>query len=75
MIQVSVEEAINELLEAKAEKLTQTTWYECDQRRQSYRSESYNRNLTATSGNITLKPKVISFLTATLIDISAGKTA
>ena len=62
----SVEETLNELLEAEAEKLTQATRYEREQR-QGYRSGHYNWNLTTTSGDVTLevpKLKGISFETA-----------
>lgn len=64
----SVEEPLNELLETEAEKLThQTARYECNKQRQGYRSGHYNRSLTTTSGDVTLKvPKLkgISFETA-----------
>ena len=63
----SVEETLNELLDAEAEKLTQAARYERNEQRQGYRSGHYNRNLTTTSGNVTLKvPKLkgISFETA-----------
>ena len=63
----SVEETLNELLEAEAEKLTQTARYERSEQRQGYRSGRYSRNLTTTSGNVTLKAptlKEISFETA-----------
>ena len=55
------------MLEAVAEKLTQAARYERNEQRQGYRSGHYNRNLTTTSGDITLKvPKLkgISFETA-----------
>ncbi|WP_442876485.1 transposase [Eisenbergiella massiliensis] len=63
----SVEEALNELLETEAEKLNQAARYEHNEQRQGYRSGHYSRNLTITSGNVTLKvPKLkgISFETA-----------
>ncbi len=49
----SVEETLNGLLEAEAEKLTQAARYERSEERQAYRSGHYSRNLTTTSGNIT----------------------
>ena len=56
----SVEEALNELLEAEAPKLTQTARYERSEKRQGYRSGHYSRNLTTTSGNVILKiPKLM----------------
>ena len=67
LVRGSVEETLNELLEAEANKLTQAVRYERDEQRQDYRSGHYNRNLTTTSGDVTLKvPKLkgISFETA-----------
>ena len=67
LVRGSVEETLNELLEAEAEKLTQAARYERNEQRQGYRIGHYNRNLTTTSGDITLKgPKLkgISFETA-----------
>jgi transposase-like protein len=61
LVRGSVEETLNELLEAEAEKLTQGARYERNEQRQGYRS------LTTTSGDVTLKvPKLkgISFETA-----------
>lgn len=63
----SVEETLNELLDAEAEILTQTDRYEHNEQRQCYHSGHYNRNLATTSGIVTLKvPKFkgISFETA-----------
>jgi transposase-like protein len=67
LVRGSVEETLNELLEAEAEKLTQAARYERNEVRQGYRSGHYSRNLTTTSGDVTLKvPKLkgISFETA-----------
>lgn len=67
LVRGSVEKTLNELLEAEAEKLTQAARYERNEQRQGYRSGHYNRNLTTTSGDVTLKvPKLkgISFETA-----------
>ena len=67
LVRGSVEETLNELLEAEAEKLTQAAQYERNEQRQGYRSGHYSRNLTTTSGDVTLKvPKLkgISFETA-----------
>ena len=63
----SVEETLNELLEAEAEKLTQAARYERNEARQGYRSGHYDRNLTTTSGDVTLhvpRLKGVSFETA-----------
>lgn len=51
----SVEKILNELLEAEAEKLTQAARYERNEQRQGYHSGHYTRNLTTTSGDVTLK--------------------
>ena len=67
LVRGSVEETLNELLEAEAEKLTQAARYERSEARQGYRSGHYDRNLTTTSGNVTLhmpRLKGISFETA-----------
>ena len=67
MVRGSVEETLNELLEAEAEKLTQAARYERNEQRQGYRSGHYSRNLTTSSGDVTLRiPKLkgISFETA-----------
>ena len=63
----SVEETLNELLEQEAEKLTQAARYERNEARQGYRSGHYDRNLTTTSGDVTLhvpRLKGVSFETA-----------
>ena len=67
LVRGSVEETLNELLEAEAEKLTQAARYERSEARQGYRSGHYDRNLTTTSGDVTLhvpRRKGISFETA-----------
>ena len=55
LVRGSVEETLNELLEAEAQKLTQAARYERNEQRQGYRSGHYSRNLTTTSGDVTLK--------------------
>ena len=67
MVRGSVEETLNELLEQEAEKLTQAARYERNETRQGYRSGHYGRNLTTTSGDVTLhvpRLKGVSFETA-----------
>lgn len=67
LVRGSVEETLNGLLEKEANELTQAAKYERTAERQGYRSGHYNRNLTTTSGDVTLKmPKLkgISFETA-----------
>ena len=54
LVRGSVEETLNELLEAEAQKLTQAARYERSEARQGYRSGHYDRNLTTTSGDVTL---------------------
>ena len=67
LVRGSVEETLNELLEAEAEKTTQAARYARNEQRQGYRSGHYKRNLTTTSEDVTLKaPKLkgLSFETA-----------
>ena len=67
LVRGSVEETLNELLEQEAEKLTQAARYERNEARQGYRSGHYDRNLTTTSGDVTLhvpRLKGVSFETA-----------
>ena len=47
-------ETLNELLEKEAESLTQAARYERSEARQGYRSGHCDRNLTTTSGDVTL---------------------
>ena len=67
LVRGSVEETLNELLEKEAESLTQAARYERSEARQGYRSGHYDRNLTTTSGDVTLhmpRLKGVSFETA-----------
>ncbi len=67
LVRGSVEETLNELLEAEAQKLTQAARYERSEARQGYRSGHYGRKLTTTSGDETLhvpRLKGIPFETA-----------
>ena len=68
LVQGSVEEPINELLEAEASKLTQAAQYERVMSSvRGYRSDHYTPNLTTTSGDVTLKVPIFkgfSFETA-----------
>ena len=67
LVRGSVEETLNELLEKEAETLTQAARYERNEARQGYRSGHYDRNLTTTSGDVTLHMlwlKGVSFETA-----------
>jgi len=59
LVRSSVEETLNKLLEAEADQLTNAGRYERSDGRQGYRSGHYSRNLSTTSGDITLKmPKL-----------------
>lgn len=67
LVRSSVEETLNSLLEQEAKDLTQAAKYERTESRQGYRAGHYDRNLTTTSGEVTLKvPKLkgIPFETA-----------
>ena len=67
MVRGGAEETLNELLDKEAEQLTQAARYERSAARQGYRSGHYDRNLTTTSGNVTLhvpRLKGIPFETA-----------
>lgn len=67
LVRESVEETLNGLLEAEAQKLTQAARYERSEERQGYRSGHYQRNLTTTSGDVTLnvpRLKGVTFETA-----------
>ena len=54
LVRSSAEEILNEMLEKEAESLTQAARCERREARQGYRSGHYNRNLTTTSGDVTL---------------------
>ena len=67
LVRGSVEETLNELLEKEADQLTQAGRYERNEARQGYRSGHYDRNLTTTSGDVTLhmpRLKGVAFETA-----------
>ncbi|MDD4369116.1 MAG: IS256 family transposase [Oscillospiraceae bacterium] len=67
LVRGSVEETLNDLLEKEAQALTQAGRYERTEARQGYRSGHYDRNLTTTSGDVTLKMprlKGVAFETA-----------
>ena len=67
LVRESVEETLNELLEKEAESLTQAARHERNEARQGYRSGNYDRDLTTTSGDVTLhvpRLKGVSFETA-----------
>ncbi len=55
LVRSSVEETLNNLLEKEAQELTNAARYERTETRQGYRAGHYDRNLTTTSGDVTLK--------------------
>lgn len=55
----SVEDTLNELLNQEADELLNASRYEPSKERKGYRSGHYERNLTTTAGDVTLKvPKL-----------------
>lgn len=59
LVRSSVEETLNNLLEKEAQELTNAARYERTEARQGYRAGHYDRSLTTTSGDVTLKvPKL-----------------
>lgn len=59
LVRASVEETLNGLLEQEAAALTSAAKYERTEVRQGYRAGHYTRNLSTTSGDVTLKmPKL-----------------
>ena len=70
LVRGSVEETLNELLEAEAEKLT-----ERNEQHQGYRSGHYSRSLTTTSGNVTLNSKAFLLRLLLLSSIDAVRAA
>ena len=75
LVRGSVEETLNELLEANAEKPTQAARYERNELHQGYRSGHYSRNLTTTSVDVTLKvPKLKGIFFETAIFERCGRS-
>lgn len=67
LVRTSVEETLNDLLNREAEDLINAQKYERSEARNGYRSGHYKRNLTTTSGDVTLnipKLKGVQFETA-----------
>lgn len=59
MVRSSVEETLNSLLDAEADRLCKATRYERSETRQDYRAGSYERKLETKAGEVTLKvPKL-----------------
>jgi transposase-like protein len=67
LVRNTLEETLNEILNREAEELLGAQKYERSKEREGYRSGHYKRNLTTTSGNVTLnvpKLKGVRFDTA-----------
>ena len=59
LVRNSVEEALNAMLDAEADRLINAERYARDKERQGYRSGHYERTFTTTSGDVKLKmPKL-----------------
>lgn len=59
LVRTSVEEALNAMLDAEADKLVNAERYARNEERKGYRSGHYERSFTTTSGEINIKiPKL-----------------
>ena len=67
LVKSSVEETLNAMLDAEADKLVQAERYARDENRKGYRAGHYNRSFSTTAGDVSLRmPKLkgIAFETA-----------
>ena len=67
LVKNSVEETLNAMLDAEAERLVNAERYARDEERRGYRAGHYDRTFTTTAGNVNLKmPKLkgVAFETA-----------
>lgn len=67
LVKNSVEEALNAMLDAEADRLVNADRYARDEERKGYRSGHYDRNFTTSAGDVTLhvpKLKGLTFETA-----------
>ena len=55
LVKTSIEETLNAMLDAEADKLGNAERYARDEQRQGYRAGHYERNFTTTSGDVTLR--------------------
>ena len=55
LVRTSVEEALNAMLDAEADKLVNAERYARNEERKGYRSGHYERSFTTTSGEINIK--------------------
>ena len=58
IVKNSVEETLNALLDAEADKLVQAERYARDQTRKGYRAGHYERSFSTQAGDVTLKERV-----------------
>lgn len=59
LVKNSIEETLNAMLDAEADRLVNADRYARDEQRQGYRAGHYERNFTTTSGDVKLKmPKL-----------------
>ncbi len=63
LVRNSVEETLNSLLDAEADRLVNAERYARDEERQGYRSGHYDRNFTTTSGDVNLRVPKLKGLT------------
>jgi transposase-like protein len=63
LVRNSVEETLNSLLDAEADRLVNAERYARDDERQGYRSGHYDRNFTTTSGDVNLRVPKLKGLT------------
>ena len=67
LVKTSVEETLNAMLDAEADKLVNADRYAREEERKGYRAGHYNRNFTTTAGDVNLRmPKLkgVAFETA-----------
>ena len=59
LVKNSVEETLNAMLDAEADKLVQAERYARDEQRKGYRAGHYDRSFSTTAGNVNLRmPKL-----------------
>ena len=55
LVKNSIEETLNTMLDAEADKLVNAERYARDEQRRGYRAGHYERSFTTTSGDATIK--------------------
>ncbi len=75
LVRNSVEETLNSLLDAEAERLVNAERYARDKERQGYRSGHYERNFTTTSGDANLRVRSLKGLPLKRPSLSATSAA